>query len=415
MRFPEGAGLRRGLPADAKEEETAMREAKWFRGITVVWAGVILAGSTMRVLADCSSFGLPFTDLGSTAFCAQIAEAYYAGLSNGTTATTYSPAANVPREQMAAFVTRTLDQSLLRGSRRASLDQWWTTTPHYDLGLGTVSVGGAPRLLESDGADVWVANNTTGTVTRIQASSGKVLGTWTGADSASAILIAMGKVSVTGAMSPGALYEIDPTGPPGPVTTVEDILPDFPAGIAFDGNKIWTADAEGFVSIITPGTWAVTNKSGFTEPVGIVFDGTRMWVTDSGADQIDKLNSDGSIATTTPVGHGPNHPAFDGANIWVPNVGGSLTVVRASDGTVLRTFSSANGNRNGLSGPISVAFDGQRVLVTNQTGSLSLFHATDLSPLGVIATPGLSLPYGVCSDGVNFWVSFEFSNKIGVF
>ena len=93
------------------------------------WAAVFLAGTSFRVLADCSAFGLPFTDLGSTTFCAQIAEAYYSGLTNGTSATAYSPSANVNREQMAAFVTRTLDQSLLRGNRRSALDQWWLTRP----------------------------------------------------------------------------------------------------------------------------------------------------------------------------------------------------------------------------------------------------------------------------------------------
>lgn len=84
--------------------------------VAAAWAAVAFIAAGFRVLADCSAFDLPFTDLGSTAFCAQIAEAYFTGLSNGTSATTYSPSANVPREQMAAFVTRTLDQSLLRGT-----------------------------------------------------------------------------------------------------------------------------------------------------------------------------------------------------------------------------------------------------------------------------------------------------------
>src|SRR6478672_294590 len=92
--------------------------------VAAAWAVVFFMGASFRVLADCSAFGLPFTDTGSTTFCAQIAEAYYSGLSNGTTATSYSPSAVVNREQMAAFVTRTLDQSLLRGSRRAALNQW---------------------------------------------------------------------------------------------------------------------------------------------------------------------------------------------------------------------------------------------------------------------------------------------------
>ena len=397
----------------------ARRRTRVLGLLAAAWAAIIFLGAGLRVLADCSAFDLPFNDLGSTSFCAQIAEAYWTGLSNGTSATSYSPTADVPREQMAAFVTRTLDKSLLRGSRRAALDQWWTSTPHYDQSLGLVSVGANPALLKSDGTDVWVANKTDGTVTRVQASSGKVLGTWTGATGPLGILIAMGKVFVTaGTSSPGALYEIDPTAAPGAVTTLISTLPGLPTGIAFDGNKIWTANGSGSVSIIIPGTWTFENATvGFTALDGIVFDGSHMWVTDFVKSQLDELNSDGSIkGTPTSVGSTPAFPAFDGANIWVPNFGdSSLTVVRASDGTVLKTFSSGNGDQNGLDQPNAAAFDGQRILVTNENAGLSLFQSTNLSPLGAISTPGVTTPFGVCSDGVNFWASFNGSGKIGVF
>jgi hypothetical protein len=55
---------------------------------------------------------------GNPFFCL-IAEACFSGLTSGTSATTYSPADNVTREQMVAFITRTMDQSLKRRSRRA--------------------------------------------------------------------------------------------------------------------------------------------------------------------------------------------------------------------------------------------------------------------------------------------------------
>jgi hypothetical protein len=61
------------------------------------------------------------------------------------------------------------------------------------------------------------------------------------------------------------------------------------------------------------------------------------------------------------------------------------------------------------------AFDGQRILVTNFSGGVSLFHATALSPIGSVATAGVTFPYGVCSDGASFWVSFNGSGDIGRF
>jgi hypothetical protein len=95
---------------------------------------VITVAST-RLRADTGSCGmgmttLPFTDVPATnTFFCSIASAYFTGLTNGTTPTTYNPGDPVPREQMAAFVTRTMDQSLKRGSRRAALRQYWTPPP----------------------------------------------------------------------------------------------------------------------------------------------------------------------------------------------------------------------------------------------------------------------------------------------
>lgn len=409
-----------GIQSPREGSESSGRRNRFQRRRAAVIAvlAAVFAGLGLRVLADCASYGLPFADLGTTAFCAQIAEAYYSGLTNGTSGTTYSPTSNVPREQMAAFVTRTLDQALLRGNRRAALDQWWTSGPHYNVSLGLTSVGSGPVLLKSDGEDVWVANGTSGTVSRVHASDGRVINTWTGATSPFGVLTAMGKVFVTGATTPGILYAIDPTTNGGTVTTEVSSLGDSPLGIAFDGYRIWTANFFSSVSIITPGSpWKVKNvTSGFGTPIGLVFDGSNIWVTDSGPGTLLKLDGNGAILQTIPIGVTPQYPAFDGHNIWVPDISNdTLTVVRASDGTVLKTFSFGNGNQNGLSGPTQAAFDGQRILVTNLNGGLSLFRATDLSVIGNVATTGVTTPFGACSDGTSFWVSFQGSDVIGRF
>jgi hypothetical protein len=382
--------------------------------MALAWAAVFFGGASLRVLADCSSFGLPFTDLGSTSFCSEIAEAYYSGLTNGTSATTYNPGGNVSRVQMAAFITRTLDQSLLRGNRRAALDQWWTTTRLALTSVGSFPSG--PKLLKSDGTDVWVPNATGSTVARVRIGDGKKLETWTAATFAQAALVAMGRVFVVGVTEPGNLYVIDPTQTAGAVTTLSSALGNDPSGIAFDGDKIWSANGggsgAGSVSIINPDGWGVTTVStGFNHLAGIVFDGNNIWVTDNGAGKLFRLDSGGAIVASATVGSGPLYPAFDGHNIWVPNQDdNSLTVVRASDGAVLKTFAS---HANGLNAPVQAAFDGQRILVTNNVGGLSLFKAADLSAIRSVAATGG--PFGVCSDGVNFWISFFDADNIGRF
>ncbi|HET7453145.1 MAG TPA: S-layer homology domain-containing protein [Thermoanaerobaculia bacterium] len=392
------------------------------RSMAVFWALIGFAGFGFRVLANCDSFGLPFTDLGSESnFCAAIAEAYYSGLTNGTTATTYDPGATVARRQMAAFVTRTLDQALARGSRRAALDQWWTTTPHFDQLLGTTNVSASPQLIKSDGADIWVANFG-GTVQRVRASDGANLDSWTGATNGYGVLVAMGRIFITGQTTPGNLYMIDPNAVSGSVSSLSSSLGNNPAGIAFDGNDIWTANfgngaTGGSISIVVPGTWTVANHTtGLNSPRGLAFDGTNMWVTDVNGTTglLRKLASDATVLKTVTVGKGPSLPAFDGHNIWVPNsVDNTVSVVRVSDGTVLKTIPT------GGTGPAVAAFDGERVLVTNEgtttgDGSVSLFKATDLTLIGNATLAAAKFPFGACSDGVNFWVAFENStNTVG--
>jgi hypothetical protein len=340
---------------------------------------------------------LPFTDIQGNPFFCLIAEAYFSGLTAGTSATTYSPTQNVPREQMAAFVSRTLDQSLTRGSRRAALGQFWTQ--QIKLPTAETIVGDFPRDVQSDGADLWVTSLGSDTVTRVRASDGKVLGTWTVPSGALGILVANGRVYVTGGLS--HLYAIDPESAPGPVVTLASNVGPSPSRIAFDGKKIWITKQNGFV-IFNPLTAAVepTPPSGLTNTSGILFDGTSMWIVDSTANTLNRMNENGTIAQTVPVGSGASSPVFDGINIWVPNFfGDSITVVRASTGQVLATLTG-----NGLNSPQEAAFDGERILVVNgdPADSVSLWKAADLSPISSleIGQPGI----GVCSDGLNFWI-----------
>jgi DNA-binding beta-propeller fold protein YncE len=156
---------------------------------------------------------------------------------------------------------------------------------------------------------------------------------------------------------------------------------------------------------VTLNPFGVNNvTTGFFDPVGILYDGANVWVVDQRGSpgNLLKLDSNGVIIQTVPVGQTPRNPLFDGTNIWVPNnASNSITVVRASTGTVLSTLTG-----NGLGGPLHVAFDGERILVTNFDGNnVSLWKASDLSPLGFTSTGSFSGPFGACSDGLNFWVT----------
>ncbi len=390
---------------------TRVRPSRKTLAISVVVLAVLSGGAGSALLGVCG----PFTDVSDATFCPFVLEISTLGITTGTTPTTYDPAGTVSRLQMAAFLSRTVDGVLKRGSRRAALDQFWTA--QNDSVLGLTTVGSVPVLLKSDGKDVWVANFFSSSVSRVRGSDGKLLETWTGATGGWGVLVAMGRVFVSGETSPGNLYRIDPSQPAGVVTTVASSLGNGPSGIAHDGSRIWTANVSGnSVSIVTPGAtipWSVTTATtGFLGPIGILYDGASIWVTDEAANTLLKLDSAGAVLQTVTVGTLPQLPAFDGTNIWVPNSSSSsVSVVRASSGVVLQTLTG-----NGLSGPAMAAFDGQRLLVTNlSSNSISLWKAADLSPLGFFPTGVSTEPVGACSDGVNFWITLRATGHLARF
>jgi len=359
----------------------------------------------------------PFSDVAADAFCPFVLEIFSLGITTGATPTTYDPGSSVTRRQMAAFLSRTVDGTLKRGGRRAALRKFATAQSTAALGLTTV--GATPQLLASDGADLWVANSSDSSVSRVRASDGRLLETWTGVTNAFGVLAEMGRIFVTNQISsPGQLYGIDPSQPPGEVAVIANDLGGDPLGLAFDGARIWTANAgaPGSVSIVTPGAtipWSVTTvTSGFSSLNGALFDGANVWVTDWVANKVLKLASSGAILQTVTVGPGPRFPVFDGANIWVPlnNGAPSLAVIRASSGALLQTLTG-----NGLIAPIASAFDGERVLVTNLGDNVSLWKAADLTPLGSFPLGTEVAAFGAASDGVNFWITLSGTAKLARF
>jgi hypothetical protein len=396
-----------------------MKGSRGFSGLAIL-AAVILAvsgGIAERALGVCG----PFTDVAADAFCPFVLELFTLAITTGTTPTTYDPGSNVSRLQMAAFLSRTVDGVLKRGSRRAALRQFWTTQTTDALPMTTLHVT-FPENVEFDGADLWVAARSGG-VDRVRASDGSVVENWT-VDNAGGVAIAMGKVFIAsqGATSgmTGRLMRVDPSQPAGAATTVATSLPWQCFGVAFDGGRLWTANQDGTVSIVTPGAslpWTVTTTAGgYQRPFGILYDGSNIWITDAinnvpVVGTLLKLSSSGAVLQTVTVGVEPVLPVFDGSNIWVPNLASnSISVVRASSGAVLATLT-------GLPEfPVGTAFDGQRVLVTSQGTplSVSLWKAADLTPLGSFPLPSTALSLlGAASDGASFWIPLTGLGGVG--
>jgi hypothetical protein len=390
------------------------------RSLLLISLIITVVGLSSRLQADTGNCGgvtvsLPFTDVQGNAFFCQIAAAYFSGLTNGTTATTYSPTDPVPREQMAAFVTRTLDQSVKRGHPRAALGEWWINkTNQKDY---TVTGFHNPRFLACDGYTVWVSNTEGNSVSRVDIKTGALICTRTGIPSPEQIVIVSGYVYVTSFQSPGKIYSasIQETTN-GAMNELYTNLGSNPQGITYDGLNLWTANGgtgpgTGSLSRVNIDNNNVTTfTTGFSQPVGILFDGANLWVTDQGDTSLKRVDTTtGAVLQTIPLSGEIGFPTFDGTNLWIPCRGpDQVFVVRGVGGltgTVLAQLTD-----NGLNGAGLAAFDGERICVTNTAAkSVSLWKASDLSPLGAFnLTEAITLnPRGVCSDGTTFFVGMR--------
>lgn len=351
---------------------------------------------------------LPFTDTqGNAAFC-DIATAFFSGITNGTTTVTYTPQATVTRDQMAAFVTRTQQQTLRRGSIRAATRRWWTPAA-----ISAHFPGPRESSLECDGHNVWAAGKG-GTVLRLSEGRLDRGDFYNGfAGDPSGIVAAFTSVYVVTETDPGMLYELGQADGNRPLTVAAD-LGAFPRAVAFDGRVLWTANERNVSRIrLSPTPLTQTIGGGFLGPTGILYDGHHIWVADQGDRQLKKLDGNGLVVGSVAVDSAPRHPVFDGMNIWVPNEGShTVTVVRVKDANgapLSAPFVLASLSGNGLEGPFTAAFDGERVLVTNrQGGRFSLWRAASLAPLGVVETNGAGAePWGACNDGLHFYVGFR--------
>ena len=224
--------------------------------LSLVAAISVLIGASQSLLGNCG----PFTDVAADAFCPLILEIFTLGITTGTTATTFDPAGNVSRLQMAAFLSRTVDGTLKRAGRRAALGQFWT--PQTELGAG----GDDARRVGPAGPVRWDGPLGGGRRRNGDSDPGRRRLRWPGPGRAPPAhrrsWPRWGGSSSAAWTSPESSTGSTRVLRPGAVTTLATNLGLGPLGLAFDGTKIWSANGGGAsVSIITPAAsppWPVT-------------------------------------------------------------------------------------------------------------------------------------------------------------
>ena len=288
---------------------------------------------------------------------------------------------------------------------RVALLKWF---PAYQ-GPSTFSVGIHPSAAGFDGANIWVANCGSGTVSKLLASTGAVLGTFAVGSCPQAVAFDGANIWVANSSSNNVTKLSASTG---------TVLGTYnagtsPSGIAFDGVNIWLANwiSGGTVTKLLASTGELVGTySAGTYPIAVAFDGANIWVANWGTSSgiytvTELLASTGAMVATFAVGSVPIAMAFDGANIWVANAGSNtVTKLLASSGATVGTYNVGNT-------PWSVAFDGSSIWVTNEGDNTVTKLVASTGAL--VGTYGVgSGPVGMAFDGANIWVWNQNSNNV---
>ena len=195
-----------------------------------------------------------------------------------------------------------------------------------------------------------------------------------------------------------------------------------PEGILFDGKYVWTANnglgANDISKFDAASMALIANYAVGYAPDGVAFDGTYIWVTNSNSNNVVKLNRDtGEILRTYPTGDFPLSIIFDGKDMWIGNgaveggdlaplAAGSLTELRAYGGINLGTFVVGNAVRG-------LAFDGTSIWACNAlSNTITRIRVADGANLGTY--PVGAGPRAIAFDGVRMWIANSGGNTLTI-
>jgi YVTN family beta-propeller protein len=188
-----------------------------------------------------------------------------------------------------------------------------------------------------------------------------------------------------------------------------------PWGVAVDETYCWVTnrgnDSGNTVTRIKKSDLTTNTITVGTGPIGVTVDETYCWVTNWGGgsgNTVTRIKKSDSSTTTITVGTGPWGVAVDGTYCWVANYGSggssgnTVTRIKKLD---LTTTTITVGT-----GPVGVAVDETYCWVTNQNSD-TVTRIQKSDSITTTITVG-TRPEGVVVDGTYCWVTNEGSNNV---
>jgi serine/threonine-protein kinase len=224
----------------------------------------------------------------------------------------------------------------------------------------TVKVGQLPFGVARDADSVWVANQGSGTVSRIDPSSHRVIATKKGLDNAFEIAVGLGSVWVTDQQQ--TVYLLSPLGGK-------------PQAIPMQG-----------------GAFGVTVGFG------------SVWVTNDKADTVTRLDRSGKVIAQIPTGDVPHGLTAGTDSIWVVGDTGSVTRIDPGTNRSVATVQVPTGSA------FQVAEEAGFVWVTNGITAVVQIDPSDNRVVRTIPTPGGS--FDVTGGFGSVWVTNANGNTL---
>jgi transglutaminase-like putative cysteine protease/glutamine cyclotransferase len=195
---------------------------------------------------------------------------------------------------------------------------------------------------------------------------------------------------------------------PGDVLSKHQAPGRFCTGLAFDGERLWTADYHtDSLYQIDPGNGAVqaTLPSPGFWPTGLAWDGEALWNADRKQSKLFKIDpKTGTILRTLDApGASPSGLTWDGNTLWVcDDRSNMISKLDLDDGTAIERFQAP------ASSPQGLTFDGRYLWCSDRI--LDELYMIDPSNGEVLIVIDSTAPYprGLAWDGSTLWnVDFE--------
>lgn len=303
---------------------------------------------------------------------------------------------HMPRVQLRANLVPLLSQTL--------------GLPYFPSLNAAVRVGSSSRGIAFDGANLWVANNASYSVSKINPIAAQVI---------KSITCGPGPHSMA---FDGAYMWLTNSG----TNTVEKIDVDTdtivgcvtvgktPTGIAFDGTYMWVANnaSNTLSKIDVAKDTVVATVAVSKDPYGVCFDGTHIWNTTYNVGEntlrtsVDKVDivTNAKVATIA-VDKQPHCLAFDGDHIWAGNLTSrSVSKIDALTNMVVATV--ALGDK-----PTAIAFDGKHIWVAMCSSGVSKI---DIDLNAIVQDITIINPFirGMAFDGRYIWFGNNSDNVV---